>query len=57
MFVQKVMLDFVVEETLLRAELRFVSTISGAEFVIDHGQIVIVMWSADSLDSLQKVHK
>ena len=49
------MLDFVVDKVILRVELRFVSTTTGAEFVVAHGQIVMVMWFADSLDSLQMV--
>ena len=47
--------DFVVDKTIQRAELRSVSTISGAQFVMIHGQPVMVMWSADSLDSPQMV--
>ena len=44
------------DETLLRAELRSVSTISGAQFVTIFGQMMMAMWSVDSLDSLQLVH-
>ena len=44
--------DLAVDETLLRAELRSVSTTSGAQFVMTFGQMMMAMWSADSLDSL-----
>ena len=40
----------------LRDELKSVSTISGAQFVMTPGQLMTAMWSADSLDSLQPVH-
>ena len=40
----------------LRDELKSVSTISGAQFVMTPGQLMMAMWSADSLDSLQPVH-
>ena len=48
--------DLAVDETLLRAELRSVSTTSGAQFVMTFGQMMMAMWSADSLDYLQLVH-
>ena len=47
--------DLVVDEALQRVELRSVSTTSGAQFVMTPGQMMMVMWSADSLDSLQMV--
>ena len=51
------MSDLVVDNTTLRAELRFVSTISGAQLVLTFGQPVMEMWSADNLDSLQLVNR
>lgn len=51
------MSDLVVDNTTLRAELRFVSTNSGAQFVLTFGQPVMEMWSADNLDSLQLVNR
>ena len=51
-----VMSDFVMDKALLRAELRSASTTSGAQFVMIFGQMMMAMWSADSLDSLQLVH-
>ena len=50
------MSDFVMDKALLRVELKSVSTISGAQFVMTFGQMMMVVWSADSLDSLQLVH-
>ena len=48
---------FVVDATPARAELRSVSTTSGAPFVMHqtHGQTVMVMLSAKSLDFLHLV--
>ena len=51
------MSDLVVDTTTLRAELRFVSTTSGAQFVLTFGQPVMEMWFADNLDSLQLVYR
>ena len=50
------MSDFMVDKALRRAELRSVSTTSGAQFVMTPGQMMMAMWSVDSLDSLQLVH-
>ena len=50
------MSDFVMDKALLRVELKSVSTTSGAQFVMTFGQMMMVVWSADSLDSLQLVH-
>ena len=49
------MSDFVMDKALLRVELKSVSTTSGAQFVMTFGQMMMAMWSADSLDSLQLV--
>ena len=51
------MSDLVMDNTTLRAELRFVSTASGARLVLMFGQPVMEMWSADNLDSLQLVNR
>ena len=51
------MSDLVVDNTTMRAELRFVSTNSGAQFILLFGQPVMEMWSADNLDSLQLVYR
>ena len=51
------MSDLVVDNTTMRAELRFVSTNSGAQFILLFGQPVMEMWSADNLDSLQLVNR
>ena len=50
-----VILDFVVDEAQLRGELRFVSTTSGAQFVIIHGILQMLQLFVPSLDFLQKV--
>ena len=51
------MSDLVVDKTILRAKLRFVSTTSGVQFILTFGQPVMEMWSADNLDSLQLVYR
>ena len=50
------MSDFVMDKALLRVELKSVSTTDGAQFVMTCGQLMMVVWSADNLDSLQLVH-
>ena len=50
------MSDFVMDKALLRVELKSVSTTSGEQCVMTFGQMMMAMWSADSLDYLQLVH-
>ena len=47
--------DFVVDETLLRAELKSVSTASGAQFAMTGGMMQMLQLSVPSLAFLQKV--
>ena len=48
--------DLMEDEALWKDELKSVSTTSGAQFVMTFGQLMMVVWSADNLDSLQLVH-
>ena len=48
--------DLEVDRTIEREELKYVMTASGAQYVMTHGQTLMAMWPADSLDSLQMVH-
>ena len=54
-FVKMVMSDLVVDETLLKDELRSVSTTDGAQFVMIHGMAQMPQLFVSSLDFLQKV--
>ena len=47
--------DFVEDKTLLKDELRSVSTTSGAQFVMTSGMLKMLQLSVCSLDFLQKV--
>ena len=47
--------DFVEDKTLLRDELRFVSTTSGAQFVMTYGMLEMLQLFVPSSDFLQKV--
>jgi len=47
--------DSRVAQTLVRVELRSATTTSGALFVMMHGELLMLMWPADSLVSLQQV--
>jgi len=47
--------DLLVEEILERVELKYVMTTNGAQCVMTCGQILMGMWPASSLDSLQMV--
>ena len=49
--------DLEVDEILERDELRYAMTASGAQYVMTHGQSLMGMWPAGSLDTPQQVHK
>ena len=48
--------DLEVGEILERDELRYAMTAGGARYVMTHGQSVMGMWPAGSLDTPQQVH-
>ena len=48
--------DLGVDKTQMKVELSFVTTTGGAQSATIHGQALMVMWSADSLDLPQLVH-
>ena len=50
-----VIFGFVGEEILERAELRFATITHGAQCVMMHGGLLMLMWPADNWDSLQLV--
>ena len=50
-----VMSDYSMDEVMLRDELKFVSTTSGAQFVMIHGMMQMLQLFVPSLDFLQKV--
>ena len=47
--------DFVVDQTLRRAELRSATTMPGALFVMMRGTLLMLMWPVDNWDFLQQV--
>ena len=51
-----VILDFVVDQPLRKAELSFVTTISGGLFVMMFGQLQMLWWSADNSDIQHQVY-
>ena len=55
LFVKMVMSDYVMDEVMLRDELKFVSITSGAQFVMIHGMMQMLQLSVPSLAFLQKV--
>ena len=48
--------DYVMDEVLLRDELKFVSTTSGAQFVVARGMLQMLQLFVPSSDFLQKVN-
>ena len=55
MFVKMVMSDYSMDKVMLRDELRFVSTTSGAQFVIIRGMLQMLQLFVPNLDFLHKV--
>ena len=47
--------DFVVDQTLAKAELRYATTMYGAQCVMISGILLMLTWPADSWDLLQQV--
>ena len=54
-FVKMVISDLVADKTLLKDELRSVSTTGGAQFVMIHGMVQMLQLFVPSSDFLQKV--
>jgi len=53
--VSKVISGFVVDQTLVKVELRYATTMYGAQCVMTSGELLMLMWPVDSLDLLQQV--
>jgi len=53
--VSKVTSDFVMDQTLVRVELRYATTMYGVPCVMTSGERLMLMWPVDSLDLLQQV--